>query len=61
LKTAIQAGNVHEVMPTAGQTAGAIRELLPAAEIVGRMVPAAERALAQALQRAQIDTTDPSR
>ena len=34
LKTAIQAGNVHEVMPTAGQSAGGIHEVLPAAEIV---------------------------
>jgi nitronate monooxygenase/enoyl-[acyl-carrier protein] reductase II len=48
LKTAIQAGNVHEVMPTAGQTAGGIREVLPAAEIVRRMVVEAEKALAGA-------------
>jgi len=48
LKTAIQAGKVHEVMPTAGQTAGAIHELLPAADIVHRMVSEAERALAEA-------------
>src|SRR5207245_371693 len=46
LKTAIQAGNVHEVMPTAGQTAGGIHEVLPAAEIVQRMVSEAEKALA---------------
>jgi enoyl-[acyl-carrier protein] reductase II len=48
LKTAIQAGNVHEVMPTAGQTAGGIHEVLPAAEIVQRMVSEAEKALAEA-------------
>jgi enoyl-[acyl-carrier protein] reductase II len=46
LKGAIQAGRVHEVMPTAGQTAGGIHELLPAAEIVQRMVSEAEIALA---------------
>ena len=48
LRTAIQAGNVHQVMPTAGQTAGGIHEVLPAAEIVRRMVSEAERALAGA-------------
>lgn len=48
LKAAIQAGNVHEVMPTAGQTAGGIHEVLPAAEIVRRMVSEAENALAGA-------------
>lgn len=31
LKTAIQAGNVHEIMPTAGQSAGGIHEVLPVA------------------------------
>lgn len=46
LKTAIQAGNVHEVMPTAGQSAGGIHEVLPAAEIVARMISEAETALA---------------
>lgn len=46
LRTAIQAGNVHEVMPTAGQSAGGIRDVLPAAEIIGRMVSEAEEALA---------------
>jgi NAD(P)H-dependent flavin oxidoreductase YrpB (nitropropane dioxygenase family) len=48
LRTAIQAGNVHEVMPTAGQTAGGIHEVLPAAEIVQRMVSDAERVLVEA-------------
>lgn len=48
LKTAIQAGNVHEVMPTAGQSAGGIHEVLPAAEIVARMISEAETALAGA-------------
>jgi NAD(P)H-dependent flavin oxidoreductase YrpB (nitropropane dioxygenase family) len=35
-------------MPTAGQTAGGIDELLPAGEIVERMVGEAEQALAGA-------------
>jgi len=46
LRTAILAGKVHEVMPTAGQSAGGIDEVLPAAEIVHRMVSEAEMALA---------------
>ncbi|HEU4355966.1 MAG TPA: nitronate monooxygenase family protein [Actinomycetota bacterium] len=46
LRAAIETGNVHEVMPTAGQTAGGIHEVLPAAEIVHRMISEAEEALA---------------
>jgi enoyl-[acyl-carrier protein] reductase II len=46
LRTTIQAGKVHEVMPTAGQSAGGIHEVLPAAEIVHRLVSEAESALA---------------
>lgn len=46
LRTAILAGKVDEVMPTAGQSAGGIDEVLPAAEIVHRMVSEAEMALA---------------
>jgi enoyl-[acyl-carrier protein] reductase II len=61
LKSAIQAGNVHEVMPTAGQTVGAITEVLPAAEIVRRMVSEAERALAGAFADTRIGTIDQSR
>jgi enoyl-[acyl-carrier protein] reductase II len=48
LKTAIQAGSVHEVMPTAGQSAGGIGELLPVAEILERMISEAETAFAGA-------------
>jgi NAD(P)H-dependent flavin oxidoreductase YrpB (nitropropane dioxygenase family) len=48
LKSAIQAENVHEVMPTAGQSAGGISNVLPAAEIVERMTSEAETALAGA-------------
>ena len=51
LRASIQAGNVHEVMPTAGQTAGGIRDVLSAAEIVQRMVSEAETALAGAPRR----------
>lgn len=46
LRTSIQEGNVHEVMPTAGQTAGGIHEIVPAFEIIQRMVSEAEAALA---------------
>ena len=44
LRAAIEAGNVYEVMPTAGQTVGGIHELLSAAEIVQGMVREAEDA-----------------
>jgi nitronate monooxygenase/enoyl-[acyl-carrier protein] reductase II len=47
-RSAIEAGRLHEVMPTAGQSAGGIHEVLPAAEIVRRMVAEAEKALAEA-------------
>jgi nitronate monooxygenase/enoyl-[acyl-carrier protein] reductase II len=43
--SAVREGRVHELMPTDGQTIGGIREVLPAAEIVERMVAEAERAL----------------
>jgi enoyl-[acyl-carrier protein] reductase II len=45
LRTTIQAGKVHEVMPAAGQSAGGIHEVLSAAEIVHRLVSEAESAL----------------
>jgi enoyl-[acyl-carrier protein] reductase II len=45
LRTTIQAGKVHEVMPTAGQSSGGIHDVLPAAEIVTRMIAEAETAL----------------
>jgi enoyl-[acyl-carrier protein] reductase II len=48
LLEAIGDGRVHEVLPTAGQTAGGIREVLPASEIVHRMISEAETALAGA-------------
>ncbi len=45
LRAAIAAGKVHEVMPTAGQAAGGIHEMLSASEIVQRMISEAEMAL----------------
>jgi enoyl-[acyl-carrier protein] reductase II len=44
----VREGRQHEVTPFTGQTAGLIHELLPAAEIVRRMVSEAEQALAAA-------------
>jgi nitronate monooxygenase/enoyl-[acyl-carrier protein] reductase II len=41
-------GKMHEVMPSAGQSSGGIREVLPAAEIVRRIVEEAQAALAGA-------------
>lgn len=48
LRAAIEGGRVHEVMPTAGQSAGGIHEILPAAEIVQQMISEAEMALSGA-------------
>ena len=42
---ALRAGRIHEVVPFTGQTAGLVRDVLPAGEIVRRMVAEAERAL----------------
>ena len=42
---ALREGRAHELVPFTGQTAGLIRELLPAAEIVRRIVAEAEGAL----------------
>lgn len=41
-----QAGRQHECLLTAGQTAGGVREILPVAEIMRRLVAEAEVALA---------------
>jgi len=41
----VQAGQGHEVLLTAGQTAGGIREVLPVAEIIRRMIIEAEAAI----------------
>jgi nitronate monooxygenase/enoyl-[acyl-carrier protein] reductase II len=45
---AILAGNGHEYIPFAGQSAGLIDDILPAAEIVQRTAAQAENALARA-------------
>jgi enoyl-[acyl-carrier protein] reductase II len=41
----LRRGTMHEFIPFSGQTAGMIHEVLPAAEIVRRLVAEAERAL----------------
>ena len=45
---AAQAGRLHELMPFAGQTAGAINDIPTVAEILDRLVQEAERVLAGA-------------
>jgi nitronate monooxygenase/enoyl-[acyl-carrier protein] reductase II len=45
LQQAAKEGRLHEYLPLAGQTAGLIREVLPAGEIVRRMVAEAAVAL----------------
>ena len=45
LITAIRQGRGHELVPFSGQTAGMIHEIVPAGEIVRRMVAEAEEAL----------------
>ncbi|MGH2615908.1 MAG: NAD(P)H-dependent flavin oxidoreductase [Thermomicrobiales bacterium] len=42
---ALREGRAHELVPFSGQTAGLVREILPAAEIVNRIVRDAEQAL----------------
>jgi nitronate monooxygenase/enoyl-[acyl-carrier protein] reductase II len=46
--TALRQGRVHELVPFTGQTAGLIHEVLPAAEIVRRIVAEAAAALERA-------------
>ena len=48
LLAAVQHGQMHEFVPFSGQTAGAIHDILPAAEIVRRLATEAEEALARA-------------
>jgi enoyl-[acyl-carrier protein] reductase II len=45
LITAIQQGRAHELVPFTGQTTGMIHEIMPAGEIVRRMVAEAEETL----------------
>ena len=46
--SAIRGRTTHELLPFTGQTAGMVHDILPAGEIVERMVAEAERALARA-------------
>jgi enoyl-[acyl-carrier protein] reductase II len=46
MAAAIQSGRRYEFIATAGQTAGAITAILPAAEIIARLIAGAESALA---------------
>ncbi|MDQ3910701.1 MAG: nitronate monooxygenase [Actinomycetota bacterium] len=48
LMSAIQQRRPHELVPFTGQTAGLIRDILPAAEIVRTMIAEAEQALERA-------------
>jgi enoyl-[acyl-carrier protein] reductase II len=48
LMSAIKERRSHELLPFTGQTAGIIRDILPAAEIVRKMVAEAEQALERA-------------
>jgi nitronate monooxygenase/enoyl-[acyl-carrier protein] reductase II len=43
-----QAGRQHETLLTAGQSAGGVREILPVAEIMRRLIAETEAALARA-------------
>jgi nitronate monooxygenase/enoyl-[acyl-carrier protein] reductase II len=43
--TAVQQGRLHELVPVAGQSAGLIRDISPAGDIVRRMVAEAQQAL----------------
>ena len=46
--SAIRGRTTHELLPFSGQTAGLVHEILPATEIVEKMVSEAELALTQA-------------
>ena len=43
------AGRPHETLLTAGQTAGGIKEILPVAEIMQRLIAETEAALSRAV------------
>jgi enoyl-[acyl-carrier protein] reductase II len=53
------AGREAETLPTAGQSAGGIREILPLAEIVRRLVAETEAALSRALGNVQATRAAP--
>jgi enoyl-[acyl-carrier protein] reductase II len=48
IMSSLREGRVHELTPFTGQTSGLIREVLPAGEIVGRLMREAEEALDRA-------------
>ena len=50
MSAALQQGRFHETVPFSGQTTGLISEILPAGEIVRRIVAEAEEALKRASQ-----------
>ena len=45
IESALRERRIHELLPFAGETAGLLHDVLPAAEIVRRMVDEAQRAL----------------
>ena len=47
---AVKQGRLHELMPVAGQSAGLIRDILPAGEIVRRIVAEAQTGLERSAQ-----------
>jgi NAD(P)H-dependent flavin oxidoreductase YrpB (nitropropane dioxygenase family) len=51
LLTAVREGRVPELLSTAGQSAGGIHEVLPASEIIRRIIAEAETALKNELER----------
>jgi NAD(P)H-dependent flavin oxidoreductase YrpB (nitropropane dioxygenase family) len=48
LTDALRENTFHELLPAAGQTSGGVKEVLPAGEIVQRMIAEAEAALGRA-------------
>ena len=50
LAEAVRGRRAHELVPFTGQTAGMVREVRPAAEIVAQLVREAEEALARAVE-----------
>jgi NAD(P)H-dependent flavin oxidoreductase YrpB (nitropropane dioxygenase family) len=47
LRAAGREGRIHELLPAAGQSAGLIRDIAPAGELVRRLVREAEEVLAR--------------
>ena len=54
--TAMSEGRTHEYLPLAGQSAGAIRDIIPAAEIVRQIVVQAEHALQHVAGEVTLDS-----